>query len=91
MLVSTKLGTVVQFFSRGESSTTEGLPTAQASYRSLTCFRVATLAVDQTGELASQERGDGEAAFRGQHARLAERLFVEGQCDVASSGHREHV
>jgi len=81
----------VELVSRGEFSSTEGLAAAQTPNGGIARLCVAALSLDQTSEFVSQKCGDGEAAFRSQDARLAERFLVESQRDVPYRGHQEYV
>jgi hypothetical protein len=91
MLVSTKLGTVVQLLSRGQLSSAEGLATAQASNSGIACFAIAALPFDYGGEFTAQERRHRESSFSGEHPGFAKRLFVESERDVSRAAHVKYV
>jgi hypothetical protein len=91
MLVSTKLGTVVQFLSRGELSSAEGLAPAQAPYSAFACLAVAALPFNYTRKFTAQERRHRESPFGGEHSRFAKRFLIQGERDISRSGHVEYV
>jgi hypothetical protein len=89
--VSTKPGTVVQLFPRGELATAERLATAKPTKRGVSRLGVTALSLNQSGQLASQERGHRETALRGEHTSLAQSLLVEREGNVANFRHEGNV
>jgi hypothetical protein len=76
MLVSTKLGTVVQFLSRGELPAAQGYATAQAPDSGIASLVVAALPLHYACEFTPQERRHRESPFSGQHPGFAKRFFI---------------
>jgi hypothetical protein len=74
--VSTKLGTVVQLLSSKRFSASQRLPASEPADSSVARFGIATLALDQCGELSPQERRNRKTPLRGKYARFSECLLV---------------
>jgi hypothetical protein len=63
----------------------------QAAHSRISRLCVTALSFNKTGQLNTQERGNGQSSLCRKHASLTQRFRIERQGDVSGSRHVIHV